>query len=360
MNIRLFSLCLIFIVFISCEDNTSDGSSVETASHIDGQLRGIDNSSYIEDNGFNVVNCSSDGNVILAASAHSHIYISLNGGVQWFIVDGLGKEYWTGVAVSNDGKRMSVTGENLYVTEDSGETWTVYPFGSLYDGEALVSMSDDGSLILMARVHRINDIFISTDYGQTWDSGTIGSDISSLYVSKTGELIAVLARDDDVVLSIDKGQSWTECGFDQDQWLDFAGSSDGRYLLTTNFSAIKFESEDKSEIMISEDYGDSWSSRIIDGIKPLSCQPAISDDGDSMIVASNIADSPFMLTRDGGTTWSSLSPPSDVEDTNWPTFHFCFSSDGERIIAMEEEGSVWTYSDAEGWIRQLNGYSSDQ
>ena len=285
--------------------------------------------------------------------------MSENGGDQWYIVEGLGTEYWTGVSVSNDGDRMAVTGENLYITKDSGESWTVYPFGDLYDGAAMVEMSDDGSLIVMANIHRVDDIYISTDYGQSWISDTLESDISSIYVSYTGSLIAALLRDNELLLSKDKGKTWEECGFDQDQWLDLAGSSTGKYLLVSNFSAIKYESEEKSEILLSRDYGESWDSHEIEGIKPLICQPAVSDDGNSLIVGSNTVGTAFKLSRDGGLTWESLEQPPDVDDTNWPAFHFCFINNGERLLAMEEQGSVWTYSDSNGWELQLNGYSQD-
>ena len=75
----VFLVSLSMVLLFSCDKDSSEEYLDEPSEEpldIDGKRRMIDNLDHIEDNGFNAISASSDGNMILASSAHSqHIFV---------------------------------------------------------------------------------------------------------------------------------------------------------------------------------------------------------------------------------------------------------------------------------------------
>ncbi len=177
---------------------------------------------------------SSDGSHIVAASEVSTgsgidngtIYVSSDYGAHWTpsiqstsTPNAAPAEDWRSVAISSDGTHLfaisnvsatglpSTSSSGLYISTDSGLTWTKNPQGLWYDAPTpSVAISSNGSQIAVANS---NYIYVSRDGGSTWaNEFEAGSYFRYITSSSDGTHLAAISNDADVYLSSDSGASW--------------------------------------------------------------------------------------------------------------------------------------------------------
>ena len=74
-------------------------------------------------NGWVAVASSADGNTLVAVS--DSIYVSTNSGASWTAATNAPGGFWTCVAISADGSKMAagIDGGGIYTSRDHGVTW---------------------------------------------------------------------------------------------------------------------------------------------------------------------------------------------------------------------------------------------
>jgi photosystem II stability/assembly factor-like uncharacterized protein len=117
---------------------------------------------------------SSDGSKLAALASYDNIYLSADSGVTWSekIVGG-GAKQWKPIAMSSDGTKIAVVSYNIYISTDSGVTWSEKIVGEGEKRWRSIAMSPDGSKLVAACNNWPYEIYLSTDSGVTWSDKTI-------------------------------------------------------------------------------------------------------------------------------------------------------------------------------------------
>ena len=321
----------------------------------------------VEEQGFITMSASSTGEVIIAGAAHGKLYYSDDGGVSWYTLEGIGvQEYWTGASVSADGRDIAVSGQSFYVSRDSGETWTVYPYGDGYDSDTRLAMSGDGKTVVKTGNY-VQEVDISHDYGETWtENFTTGEDnnLADFDLSADGQRVAALHYGEELKISDDGGLTWADTASGITGSISMDMSPDGMVIALLD-SGGKYEYINEEgfveglpmfDVYLSLDGGGTWTIRaIVEGIQGAQ-EVSISDDGSKLLVSGINPDDPIMISEDYGVTWKEITT-IEKEDPYWPHYTHVFSNSGNRIVAMEHEYSVWTSDDSgRTWIKRLQGH----
>jgi hypothetical protein len=144
---------------------------------------------------------SSGGNIIYVGEYPGGIWKSTNYGFNWSVDNQSLYASWNNLATSYDGKYVTATSDDAgaYVSQDSGNTWNAWTFGSTYDTQS-VSMSSGGQYQIVVGNSSLS--FRSNDFGSSWieitglnsPTGYSASDMSSngkyqvVGLSSTGKL----------------------------------------------------------------------------------------------------------------------------------------------------------------------------
>jgi len=345
---------------------TIDSTTSDTATVVSGDIP-------VEEKGFITLSASSTGDVIIAGAAHGMLYYSGDGGVSWYTLEGIGvEEYWTGASVSADGQDIAVSGSSFYVSHDSGDTWTVYPYGDAYDSDTRLAMSDDGQIIIKTGESISNNLDVSYDYGETWSKDVLvadGYDLMALALSSDGARVAALYEGKALKLSDDSGVTWAEAESGAETWADMDMSPNGQVMalldLGTGLEGYETIDENgdlvldaKFDVNLSYDGGDTWQVITVEGIQNATAI-SITDDGSKILVSGINTDDPLMLSEDYGANWEAINT-LEKENPNWPHYAHVFSNSGNRIVAMEHSYSVWTSDDSgKTWIKRLEGQGEE-
>lgn len=313
----------------------------------------------VEDYGFNTMDASEIGDVIIAGAQNSKLFYSSDGGVSWYTLEGLGTEAsWSGASVSANGQDIAVAGQYLYVSYDSGDTWTVYMdhFYDFSDSSDWFAVSGDTTALAREGRFSSSEFELSYDYGDTWTEylspGDFLSSKSTAVFSANGETIGVLPSKG-LLLSHDGGETWVEATGDG---VDIAGSvqdvdisADGTDIALSIYDYNN--EEDKNKVYISTDGGTSWEIKTVDGMNRLN---SIAITGNGKVLVSGDEDDPFLLSEDYGNTWQEIPAPPWSRVLLFPTYTLVFSNSGDRIVAMENGFSIWTSDDyGQTWIKRL-------
>ncbi|MFA6094871.1 MAG: peptidoglycan-binding protein [Candidatus Paceibacterota bacterium] len=114
---------------------------------------------------------SDDGQKIIVGAEEGYLYVSTNGGTTWNNKTDDVNGAWFGVAVSGDGIKMAVIADNIYVSSDSGNTWSKRT--GINGNFTSIKLSSDGSKLIVADNSPSPTIggyvYISSDMGLTWE-----------------------------------------------------------------------------------------------------------------------------------------------------------------------------------------------
>jgi photosystem II stability/assembly factor-like uncharacterized protein len=148
-----------------------------------------------------------------------------------------------GVALSYDGVYQTIVSENIYRSNDYGQTWTIINNNDeFYDNNWIaVAMSSDGKY--QTAVESYGNVFYSTDYGLTWiikeDERFTNQNWISVALSATGQYQTVVQDNGLVYCTNDYGNTWNPVADPNMQNKDFRSvsiSSNGIYQCVCEYA----------------------------------------------------------------------------------------------------------------------------
>lgn len=235
---------------------------------------------------------------------NSSIYESNNQGLSWSIVDAFSGPFFSSVSASSDGVKLvgSVDGlDNLYTSSDSGRTW-INQANSIQATWGVSTISGDGTKIAALPKFDQGSIYTSTDGGANWTERTSAGSFtwSGLAASADGETLVAAAQGNLIFTSTDGGANWTS----RDP------ATGGRF----------------------------WS------------PPAITDDGQKIVIMDR-DNSVIYKSIDGGATWSDYPQSSFTGAAGLWT-----NDDGSVVLGISDDtDETWKSSDfGETWVKKLS------
>ena len=212
----------------------------------------------------NQISISLTGQYQTAANG-TDIYVSNNYGITWNKVYSFGlSQIFVSMCLTGQYQAVISSGDTLYQSSDYGQTWTknVNINGDLYNSiqsfpTAGISMSYDGKRQIIV----CEAIYLSTNYGNTWNTTTIIDDANSEFddhnwvgcdMSSDGKYMAAIEVTGEIYTSSDFGNNWTKndnANVRDRQWQDISISASGRFQTAV---------EKNGYVFVSIDYGVTW------------------------------------------------------------------------------------------------------
>lgn len=192
---------------------------------------------------------SYDGTVLVVGRNGSPLVRSTDSGATWTPIS-----QWqnrAALAMSANGNRIveAYTGSaNLFVSSDSGGTWSWRGLSKTYTG---VACSDDGTK--MAACTSDGYIYTSADSGSTWSQRYYVStnSFTSIAITSDGTKILAGASNGTLLLSVDSGGSFA-AKLTTGTWRSVACTSDGTYMAAADGAGY---------LWISINSGANWNNR---------------------------------------------------------------------------------------------------
>ena len=224
---------------------------------------------------------SADGTWLLAAPQSGWIYSSTNSGVNWIRQTNLPAATWSAVALSADGKKLFAFGHPMYISSDSGATWTTNNLPFQYGGSAVVSA--DGNTLAFAGQGYPALIYTSTNGGAAWVTNSMPFYIMGIASSADGEKLTVPILGGGIYTSTNSGTTWSVTTAPNIPWRAIASSADGNNLwATANYGG-------GGSIYSSTDAGATWVSNDVPSLHWNSL--ASSADGSRLFAAVSVYNS---------------------------------------------------------------------
>ncbi len=289
-----------------------------------------------------------------------YIYISHDSGATWTTMTDLGQRMWgnlgelliTNVAISDDGQKIAVLdssgadfeGGYIYTSADGGATW----IEQIAAGSRLwasITSTVDGNILFAAVLS--GSLWRSTDSGATWqERASAGSRVwTSITSSADGTKIAATAIHGYIYTSTDSGATWQErTSAGSRGWYSITSSADGTKLAAV--SSDMFSSD--GYLYTSQDSGATWTEQTAAGSRTW-VSITSSSDGTKLAAAdydnyiyTGVQQQPA-LTIDG-TVVSTTNPGSQPTKTisNLPTFTGTGYANGPVTVTVNSDPIVCT------------------
>ena len=255
------------------------------------------------------------------------------------------------VAISSDASVIYVSdsGGGLNKTTDNGKTWiklNPFPFRDGSDPiPSDVVCSSDGSIVYAANAGWC-ELYKSSDYGVTWSLLEVYySRHEKIAISDNGNIIYCMSVGQ-LLKSSDGGINWavlTPSGEEYGSYVSIGCSSDG--------SKVAIPNSDTNSIFISDDSGNSWSTRELNGGTPLDISVSPNSDiigftsGNKVLFSSDSFDS-YSLS------WVGDFMELAVDD------HLSLSYDGRVALLTGADGAIIISTDSLNTWEQyyINGF----
>ena len=282
---------------------------------------------------------SSNGQYMLAASNGSgggFLYLSTNSGAYWSAPLGTSVAYqlaWNGCAVSPTTNASgyyvmaaTVNGQSVYLSVNSGTTWT--SISSLANAAwSAISMDADGATI--AVIASGSQIYVSTNTGSTWQAYGSALAYSDITVSLTGQYMAATVSGGQIYVSTSFGTTWTPYGSVQ-AWSDVYMSSGANIMIA---------SVSNGPLYISTNTGQAWvnvsASVTTNSVLPSSANWAnIGISSDATQLVATISGGSIYTSTNGGSFWSNVQTTvtGSSATTAWSNC-LAMSGNGSTILA---------------------------
>lgn len=260
---------------------------------------------------------SADGNKLVAAVSGGQLYISTDSGESWNPKDSA--RVWMSVASSADGTKLVavVYGGQIYTSTDSGLTWT--PRETDRNWSAVASSADGTKLVATVSS---GQIYTSTDSGENWTPRESSAGWGAVASSSDGSrLIAI--NGSALYVSTDSGENWNQKGILR-AWRSVAMSSDGLKIIAAVRDGQLYTSTDLGESWIARESNREWRAvaSSVDGTRLLAC----------------VNEGPLYVSVDSGETWS-------PREYNREWFAVASSADGTKLLAAVRNGNLYTSTD---------------
>jgi photosystem II stability/assembly factor-like uncharacterized protein len=246
---------------------------------------------------------------------------------------------WLAISMNSSGEYQAGINDtgNIFVSSDYGQTWSIkYNIGIATSNCVAISYTGQ-----YQTASNGENIYISIDYGMSWSLVfNLGKSNIFLCISLTGQYQTIVSCGDTVYTSNNYGLTWSGI---TDTNLDIYNSIE---TFPTAGLAISYNGQYQTivseNIYLSSDYGVTWinvspqnnlDDRNWEGVAMSSTghyQTAIDSGGD------------IYTSLDYGNTWTYVNHPN-VIDREWQAI--AMSSSGEYQIALEKQGSVFISTD---------------
>jgi hypothetical protein len=269
---------------------------------------------------------------------------------------------WTSVASSADGTRLAAVSFNIFLSTNSGATWTKAnsapssAIASSSDGTRLAAISASSGSPIETNIGDIfywdfdspdetwrsitcssnftviagavieGEIYVSSDSGITWTATASTQNWSSVTASADGSTLAATVFAGGIYVSTNLGSTWVATSAPTNKWTCIASSSDGTRLVAGS---------ENVGIYISTNSGNTWlptSASVYSEWGAI----ASSADGTRLAASSSIPIPSVYLSMDSGKTWTNSEAPTD----NFVSL--ASSSDGSKLAACYN-GGIYTY-----------------
>lgn len=119
---------------------------------------------------FNEVAMSGSGSTMYVINDGGSIWKSVDTGTTWSALTTAGIRYWASIATSQDGSVVAAADDesgHIFVSRDSGSTWSEKDTGVSVSSWTAVVISNDGNKIKAIASNHVK-LYESSDYGATW------------------------------------------------------------------------------------------------------------------------------------------------------------------------------------------------
>ena len=248
---------------------------------------------------------------------------SIDYGQTWLVSTAY-RNNWQAIAISSSGQyQLAGTNLDLFISTNYGETWarsTTYPSGQ-YNAVA-ISASGQYQLAVQS-----SGVYLSHDYGSRFDLLYTIANCIGITLSSSAQYQTLLTSTGSVFISASYGQSWTAPSSPP----SITGESTGIIMSASG----QYQSLCASNgVWTSTDFGKTWIASALNG--PLSYFSAItmSTSAQYQVVVANsgtdgVGYTAVYLSSDYGNTWSSPSPTITSDFTS-----VAISSTGQYITMV--------------------------
>lgn len=232
---------------------------------------------------------SEKGGTQIAASDY-RLYLSNDNGNNWKLLSWCDGYDWTSVDITYNGERIFAAAKNeeIQYSFNFGASWNsissnilpIKPWESIsvsYEGKHLLVVSSSGGF---------NDngvIYRSSNYGNTWNEVNLQPEENdniwrwlSTSISANGKFQAIVGNNLNIYISEDYGVSWNPRAF-RANWNRVDISDDGKYIIATQANG---------KLYISKNYGRTWD------LNPIIIGQCYSSSSSSAIFCSNDSQCP--------------------------------------------------------------------
>lgn len=331
IDIRIFGLAFLLVVFLSI-------FLLNKTLAIIG-MQALPNSGV---HGWYGIDTSADGTKIIASDEGSGLYISNDSGNTWTFQTGIGSISYAAVDVTPDGTKFAAaSGGYIYLSNDDGANWSNLTESLGYKLWYTIVLSDDGTHITASAG---DGIWTSSDSGANWlHRINFAANWFDVDTSSNGQVILTACNGCQVQLSTDGGVSWSVVNdLGVLGWRSFTVSPDGTHLGAAS---------PDGPIFTSDDGGTTWVNHVaaLHGANHW-LSLAASDDGQHL-AAAIYSGGDIWTSDDGGTTWTDNTY---ISPKHW--YAVTLSADGSKLYATANGDYI--YASIEPAAPTLGGFSA--
>ncbi len=211
-----------------------------------------------------------------------------------------------------------VNGGQIYVSSDYGNTWTAKDSDRGWMGVSISSTGQYQTAVVWS-----GQIYNSSDYGNTWTAKESSRTWRSVSISSSGQYQTAVAQTDQIYISSDYGNTWTAKDSSR-LWYNVSLSSTGQYQTAVVYGG---------QIYVSSDYGNTWTAKQISRN-----WQAVSVSTSGQYQTAVVYGGQIYISSDYGNTWT-------AKDSNRNWYRISVSSSGQYQIALVDGGQIYISSD---------------
>ncbi|MGD1089017.1 MAG: hypothetical protein ABR955_09890 [Verrucomicrobiota bacterium] len=245
----------------------------------------------------------------------------------WMVTSASSPQDWESIASSSDGGQLiaAVYGGGIYVSEDSGTTWT--ETNSTTGTWRSVACSSNGNKLFAALYG--GGIYTNSATGWGIGGSTSGLNWYSVACSSDGTKLVAAAYGSGIYTSSNSGATWAATDAAAKNWFSVASSANGSNLVAV---------VDGGGIYTSENAGTSWAQQTT----------GLPSNPDWFSVASSADGTKLVAVVDGGGIYASVNAGTAwTQQTNAPNAAWdsvTSSSDGSKLGAVVYGGGIYISS----------------
>jgi hypothetical protein len=267
---------------------------------------------------------SSDGSKLIAAVYGGGIYVSVDSGVTWTETNSTAGS-WRSVACSSNGSKLfaALYGGGIYTNSATG--WGIGGSTSGLDWFSVACSADGTKLVAVVNG---GGIYTSVNAGATWSATDAAArDWVSVASSANDSNLVAVVDGGGIYTSVNAGSSWVQqtTGLPSNPaWFSVASSADGTKLV----AAVS-----GGDIYTSANFGEAWTQQTN---APNADWYCVTSSSDGSKLAAVVYGGGIYTSSNYGVTWTQAGAPSN----NW--YSITSSADGGGLAATIYGGGIYT------------------